>query len=173
MVQTKGEQQENGTIIKTNQNQYKTHSWFTNIIICIKDKHHNWVKIEINVWSGPLLYYNNQIDINSGFKAVSRWISIAYLNCRFFWCPICRKSNRSQSHDFPFCCVNKDFLKDLRACCHFSCSQVLWQHQSRFLNATNTVVKQSNITILLKLEDAKWVTGCSVKALLRSSRGTF
>lgn len=28
-------------IIKTNQNQYKTHSWSTNIIICIKDKHHD------------------------------------------------------------------------------------------------------------------------------------
>lgn len=71
------------------------------------------------------------------------------LNCilqpQIFWCPICRKSNRSQSHDFPFCYVdNKDFLKDLRACCHFSWGQVLRQHQSRFLNATKTVYVKHN-----------------------------
>lgn len=66
MVQTKGEQQ-NGTlgekesnktgekvIIKTNQNQYKTHSWFTSIIISIKDN----VTIEsrLKLMFGVVLY---------------------------------------------------------------------------------------------------------------------
>lgn len=115
VVQTKGEQQENGTIgekrksnktgekiiIKTNQNQYKTHLWFTNIIIWIKDKRYDWVKIEINVWSGPLLYYNNQNDINSGFKAVSRWISIAYFNRKYFGVQFAERATDHKAMIFP------------------------------------------------------------------------